>query len=105
MLRRRLSRVLSGEFKMLRPFKDGNGVIRVGGREDKALVSYETKHPILLPNKHWISYLITRHMYQFSHCGKAATEQLRQNRSFLFYMCMTWQRRSSFDVCFAEKWN
>ena len=45
-------RVLNGEFKMLSPFKDENGVIRVGGRVDKALVSYETRHPILLPNKH-----------------------------------------------------
>ena len=66
-------RVLNGEFKMLSPFKDENGVIRVGGRVDKALVSYETRHPILLPNKHWISYLITRHMHQYSHCGIAAT--------------------------------
>ena len=57
---------------MLSPFKDENGVIRVGGRVDKALVSYETKHPILLPNKHWISYLITHHMHQFGHCGIAA---------------------------------
>ena len=60
-------------FKMLSPFKDENGVIRVGGRVDKALMSYETQHPILLPNKHWISYLITRHMHQFSQCGTTAT--------------------------------
>ena len=58
---------------MLSPFKDENGVIRVGGRVDKALVSYETRHPILLPNKHWISYLITRHIHQYGHCGIAAT--------------------------------
>ena len=56
-------RVLNGEFKMLSPFKNENGIIRVGGRIDEALVSYETKHPILLPNKHWISYLITHHMH------------------------------------------
>ena len=43
-------RVFSGEFKMLSPFKDENGVIRVEGRVDKALVSYETNHPRLLPN-------------------------------------------------------
>ena len=62
-----------GEFKMLSPFKEENGVIRVGGRVDKAQVSYETKHPILLPNKHWTSYLITRQMHQFGHCRIAAT--------------------------------
>ena len=58
---------------MLSPFKGENGVIRVRGRVDKAIVSYETKHPIPLPNKHWTSYLITHHMHQFSHCGIAAT--------------------------------
>ena len=57
-------RVLNRESKMLSPFKDENGVIRFGGRVDKALVSYETKHPVLLPNKHWISYLITCHMHR-----------------------------------------
>ena len=66
-------RVLNGEFKMLNPFKDENGVIKVGGRVDRELMSYETKHIMLLPNKHWISYLITRHMHQFGHCGIAAT--------------------------------
>ena len=65
-------RILNGDL-MLSSVKDENGVIRVGGRVDKALVSYETKHPILLPNKHWISYLITHHMHQFGHCGIAAT--------------------------------
>ena len=43
------------------------------GRVDKAQLSYETKHPVLLPNKHWVSYLISRHMHQFRHCGKAAS--------------------------------
>ena len=33
-------RVLTGEFKMLSPFKNENGVIRVGGRVDKALALY-----------------------------------------------------------------
>ena len=88
---------------MLSPFKDENGVIRVGGRVDTALVSYKTKHPILLPNKHWISYLITRHMHQFGHCGIAATAA-KTKQKFLDF-AMSWQRRSSFNVCFAEKWN
>ena len=65
--------VLIGEFKMLSPFKDENGVIRVGGRVDKVLKTYETKHPVLLPNKHRISYLITHHLHQFGNCGIVAT--------------------------------
>ena len=38
------------EFKSLSPFLDDNGVIRIGGRVDKVIVSYDTKHPALLPS-------------------------------------------------------
>ena len=48
-------------------------MIRVGGRVDKAIISYDSKHPILLPHKHWISLLITRRMHQNGHLGVAAT--------------------------------
>ena len=34
-----------GEFKSLSPFLDGKGVIRVGGRVDEAIISYDAKHP------------------------------------------------------------
>ena len=44
-----------GEFKSLSPFLDFKGVIRVGGRLDEAIVSYDTRHPSLLPNDHWTS--------------------------------------------------
>ena len=45
-------RLQKGEFQQLSPFKDENGIIRVGGRVDEALVSYETKHPAMLPRDH-----------------------------------------------------
>ena len=48
-------------------------MIRVGGRVGKAVVSYETKHPALLPNDHWISLLIVRHTHQYGHNGVATT--------------------------------
>lgn len=35
-------------------------VIRVGGRVDKAIVSYDTKNHLYLPIDHWMSWLITR---------------------------------------------
>lgn len=67
-------RQAKGEFRQLSPFVDQDGVIRVGGRVDKAIASYEMKHPALLPYKHWISLLITRHMHQrYGHPGVAAT--------------------------------
>ena len=62
-----------GEFRTLSLFLDAKGVIRVGGRVNEAVVSYETKHPALLPSNHWISWLITTHVHQYGHNGVAAT--------------------------------
>ena len=42
-LRDRLSK---GEFRNLSPYVDQEGVWRLRGRADKALVSYETRHPV-----------------------------------------------------------
>ena len=62
-----------GEFKTFSPLIDHKGIIRVGGRLDKAIVSYETKHPALLPSTNWMSLLTTRHMHQFGHPEVATT--------------------------------
>ena len=67
------SRMKNGDFKTLSPFIDDKGIIRVGGRIDKAIVSYEEKHPVLLPNEHRISLLITSHMHNHGHPGVATT--------------------------------
>ena len=56
------------EFDALSPFLDDKGVIRVGGRVNNAVVTYESRHPALLPYEHRISLLITRHMHQ---CGQS----------------------------------
>ena len=67
------SRMKNGDFKTLSPFIDDKGIIRVGGRIDKAIVSYEEKHPVLLPNEHRISLLITSHTHNHGHPGVATT--------------------------------
>ena len=67
------SLMTKGEFKNLSPFTDEQGVVRVGGRVDQAIMSYDTRHPVLLPSDHWISTLITRHAHQHGHNGVAAT--------------------------------
>ncbi len=73
-------RIKKGELKTLSPFTDEKGIIRVGGRVDKATVSYETKHPTLLPYDSWISLLITRQSHQSGHNGVATTTaKVRQN--------------------------
>ena len=70
-----------GELKSLSPFLDGKGILRVGGRMDEAIVSYEAKHSALLPSNHWISWLITRHAHQYGYNGVAATTA-RTRRKF-----------------------
>lgn len=67
------SRLKKDDFKMLSPFIDDEGIIRVGGRMDKAIVSYETKHPALLPHDHKISRLITQEAHQCGHPEVATT--------------------------------
>ena len=42
----------------LNPFIDNEGLLRVGGRLDKANISEIEKHPILLPKGHYITRLI-----------------------------------------------
>ena len=43
------SRMKNGEFKTLSPFIDDKGIIRIGGRIDKAIVSYEKNTPCCFP--------------------------------------------------------
>ena len=66
-------RMEKGDFKTLSPFFDGKGIIRVGGRVNPDLLSYEGNHPALLPHDHWISTLITRNAHRIGHPGVAAT--------------------------------
>ena len=73
-------RIAKGELSTLSPFTDPDGVIRVGGRADRATVSYESKHPALLPNDSWISLLITRQAHCLGHNGVATTAaKVRRN--------------------------
>ena len=76
-------RLEKGELKKFSPYKDSYGIVRVGGRVDKALVSYETRHPALLPREHWISLLITRQVHQCGHSAVAATVAKTRRRFWI----------------------
>ena len=67
------NRLSKGDFKNLSPYTDQEDIVRVGGHVEKALVSYDNKHPVLLPGDHWISRLIIQHIHQCGHAGVAAT--------------------------------
>ena len=76
-------RLRKGELKNLSPYTDPDGIVRVGGRADKALASYETRHSALLPREHWVSLLITRHVHQFGHPAVAATVAKTRTRFWI----------------------
>ena len=40
-----------------------NGVLRVRGRLERSSISFDMKHPIILPQKHHIRKLIIRHYH------------------------------------------
>ena len=42
----------------LSPFLDKDGILRVGGRLDLAPISYDRKHPVLLPKHHRLTELV-----------------------------------------------
>ena len=47
----------------LDPFLDEKGVLRVGGRLQKAAVAYEVKHPVIIPKKSHLTELLIRHYH------------------------------------------
>jgi len=64
----------------LRPILDGS-ILRVGGRIDRALVSYGTRHQILLPSEHHLTLLIVRDAHHRLAHGPTSTimAEIRQN--------------------------
>ena len=62
------------------------GVLRVGGRLEEAVVlSYNDKHPIILPKKHNVSQLIVRCCHErLAHAGKEQT--LAQTRKMFWIL-------------------
>ena len=63
----------SGQLEKLDPLTDSEGILRVGGRVDKTIATYDTRHPVLLSRDHWTSKLIMRQAHQYGHSGVAAT--------------------------------
>ena len=76
-------RLGKGDFKTLSPFIDDKGIIRVGGRVDPNLLSYDGKSPALLPYDHWISTLVTRDAHKAGHPGVAATTAKTRRRYWI----------------------
>ena len=73
----------SGQLGKLDPLTASEGILRVGGRVDKTIATYDTRHPVLLSRNHWASKLIMRQAHQYENLGVAATvAKVRRRYSF-----------------------
>lgn len=79
-LRREQALASSSSLRRLSPFLDDIGILRVGGRLAHAPISYDEKHPVILP-RHRVSELIVRQTHARTlHGGARLTLKiLRQN--------------------------
>ena len=65
---------LEGRLRQTSPFLDGEGVMRVGGRLDKAPVAYSTRHPVILPPRDDVTQLIVTYNHvKVLHSGQERT--------------------------------
>ena len=62
----------------LKPFVD-DGVLRVGGRLDRADLSYDAKHPMILPGRHRVTEMIILH-YHFANGHVGPYQLLAETR-------------------------
>ena len=55
---------------LLQPFVDANGILRVGGRWNLLLETYDKRHPVILPRKHpFVVLLIRSENLRLLHAG------------------------------------
>ena len=71
-LRSRKPVVKKSPIYILKPFLDGEGMLRVGGRLKNAPLSEIAQHPIVLPKNDHVSKLVVKqtHEFQSGHSGK-----------------------------------
>jgi hypothetical protein len=54
----------SSKLAALSPFLADDGLLRVGGRLNGASISFDAKHPAIIPSKHHIVELLIRHYHE-----------------------------------------
>ena len=61
-----------------------DGLLRVGGRLDNAEVSYDVKHPIILPGKHRLTELLIRGIHEENgHVGVSQVISILRQRYWI----------------------
>ncbi|XP_071486763.1 uncharacterized protein [Diadema antillarum] len=57
----------------LDPFKDDDGILRVGGRLRRSDISFESKHPAILPQTHLTKLIVSQCHADVAHGGRGMT--------------------------------
>ena len=65
-----------GSVYKLRPFLDGTGILRVGGRLQNSSPDYQSKHPLLLPSEHHVTKLLITDVWSRSSRSRICPDQL-----------------------------
>ncbi|XP_011686440.1 PREDICTED: uncharacterized protein LOC105449136 [Wasmannia auropunctata] len=89
----------------LSPFLDETGLIRIGGRLRQSDLSFNTRHPILLPRDHRLTYLVIEHEHlRNKHAGTQATmASIRERFWPLLLQSTTRQIIQKCIICFRAK--
>ena len=67
----------SSKLAALSPFMGDDGLLRVGGRLERAEISFDAKHPIIIPSKHHVVGILIRHYHEREgHSGTAPSSLL-----------------------------
>lgn len=72
------------QISSMQPIMDEHGILRVGGRIDKAHVPYARKHPIIIPPRSRLAYLLIAHAHkQTMHGGIQAMMAYLRNHYWI----------------------
>jgi hypothetical protein len=86
----------------LSPMIDSNGLVRVGGRLERAQLTVEERHPIILPGSHNITTLIVKHYHhEVKHQGRHFT--IVDNRRILDNRRRTTCEQCNSPLCQVQK--
>lgn len=92
------------KFHKLSPYLDKRGVLRVGGRLANADVSYNQKHPIILPKCHFTTLIIDYYHKVYLHPGPLFLQALIQLKFWIPGLRTLVRKRTFMCLkCYKEK--
>ncbi|XP_055604176.1 uncharacterized protein LOC129752418 [Uranotaenia lowii] len=82
----------------LKPFLDDDGIVRVGGRLNHSCLTYDEKHPILLPRSSILTaYILHSEHINNHHCGPQTLLAISRRRYWI--ICGTSAARKTYRQC------